>query len=150
MISFNEDDETYVAAMYQGILPSKNRNEFIPIVNFWNIPDAECFGASLLDKDAVISTQMEEYAFQVLTCFCPLRTLDDILLHGSHVLKFRQWYAVIQNDEKKFLHIHRFLTNMQQLKNCLRIKQKHDITCQNFIDPLQPYGSESKRQKLQL
>ena len=139
MIDFDSND-AYDAAAYQGILKSKNKKEYIPDINIWGFPDAADFDGLLLDANSEISIEMEQYAFEVLTCFCPFRTLDDLFLDSSYVKKFRQWYTDLQQNPEQFSSIHRILTNMQNLKNSLQIKSKDDILCEHtrpFYDPAQ-------------
>ena len=131
-------NNNYQAAEYQGILISKSKNEYIPGINVWAFVDAADFGAFLLDETAEITTEMEEYALEVLTCFCPFRTCDDLLHDSSYVKKFRLWYAELQNDQRTFDYVHRILTNIQRFKNSLRIKSRDDILCDDteaFVDP---------------
>ena len=131
MIYYDADNETYQAGKFQGILRSRHKLEYIPEINVWAFRDACQFGGLLLDETTEISIEMEEYAREVLTCFCPFRTIDDLLVNMSYVQKFRQWYLSIQADPEKFSYIHRALTNIQQLKNALRIKNQVDVLCDN-------------------
>ena len=131
MICYDADYETYQAGQFQGILHSRHKNEYIPEINVWAFRDACEFGGLILDETAEISVEMEEYAREVLTCFCPFRTNDDLLVNMSYVQKFRHWYLSLQGDPEKFSYIHRALTNIQQVKNSLRIKQQGDVLCDN-------------------
>ena len=136
----------YQAAEYQGILVSKSNTEYIPGINVWAFVDAADFGGLLLDEKAEITTDMEDYALEVLTCFCPFRTHDDLLHNCSYVKKFRLWYAELQNDPIQFEYVHRVLTNIQHFNNSLRIKSKEDILCDSteaFVDP----DADSRKRK---
>ena len=66
MIYYDANDDTYQAGKFQGILHSKNKNEYIPEINVWAFSDACAFGGLLLDETAEISLEMEEYAREVL------------------------------------------------------------------------------------
>ena len=148
MICYHSD-ESYEAAQYQGILRSKNKREYLPDITVWRFPDAATFGGLLLDSNSDTSPKMEEYAFETLICFCPFQKLEDLMLDLSFLAKFRQWYHTLQSDKDKFSYIHRLLTNMQQLKNSLRIRRKDDVLCDGthpFIDPTQPLQSTQTKQ----
>ena len=138
MLHFEESD-TYSAGQYQGILLSKNKMEYIPDINIWGFPDAANFAGKLLDTDSVPCAEMEKYALEVLICFCPFKSFDDLMLNYSHVEKFRTWYLELkQSSPSKFHHIHHILTNIQALKNSLRIHGKDDLLCEEthmFVDP---------------
>jgi len=149
MINYKPDG-TYDAAEYQGILRSQNKREYIPDINVWGFPDASDFDGLLLEANTEITGDMEEYALEVLICFCPFRKLDDLLVNFSYVLKFRQWYADLQMNSKQYSYIHRVLTNIQNLKNSLRIKSKDDILCDHtrpFVDPNEPSRKKQRSQK---
>ena len=88
MIYYADDNEQYQAGKYQGIIRSQNSIEYIPEINIWGFPDAADFGSLLLDKNGKISQEMEDYALQVLTCFCPLHTVEDLSIDCSYVKKF--------------------------------------------------------------
>ena len=141
-----ELDEDYPAAEYQGILISKSKNEYIPGINVWAFVDAADFGALLLDDNSEITTEMEEYALEVLTCFCPFRTHDDLKHDCSYVKKFRLWYLELQQNPISFSSVHRILTNIQSFKNSLRIKSKEDILCDNTQTYVDPEAPHTKRQ----
>ena len=149
MIYYNNDG-SYDAAQYQGILRSKNKTEYIPDINVWSFPDAANFEGKLLDEDSPISSEMEQYALEVLICFCPFRTLGDLMSNYSHVQKFREWYFELKKTPEQFSYIHRVLTNIQSLKNSLRIKGKDDLLCEEtqlFIDPDES-RTKKKKQKM--
>jgi hypothetical protein len=100
--------------------------------------DAATFGASILDKNASISQEMEEYAFQVLTHFCPFRTLEDLKINHSYVEKFRQWYFDLRQEPEQFLYVSRILTNIQILRNSCHVRRDGDSlsNCTDmFVDP---------------
>lgn len=137
MIDYDCEEE-YDAAQYQGILRSKNNIEYIPGINLWMFKDAATFGASILDKNASISQEMEEYAFQVLTHFCPFRTLEDLKINHSYVEKFRQWYFDLRQEAEQFLYVSRILTNIQILRNSCHVRRDGDSlsNCTDmFVDP---------------
>lgn len=87
MIDFIESDE-YEAGQFQGILKSNNKQEYIPLLNLFAFPDAAHFGGCLLDHQVPINVAMEEYARQVLLCFCPFCKLEDLWDDNSYVKKF--------------------------------------------------------------
>ena len=126
----NESD--YQAGQYQGVL--KSASKYLPVLNVWAFPDTCQFDGSLLDPLAPINEHMEDYALEVLVCFCPFRLVDDLHINGSHVLKFRQWYNSVHcSDEVK-----KMLINLQNFKNSCRMKRTCDTLArhtQKYHDP---------------
>ena len=129
---YADDSEDYQAGKYQGVL--RSAKDYLPILNVWAFPDTCHFGGNILDPLATINEHMEDFALEVLVCFCPFRLADDLRINGSHVLKFRQWY----NSRHCTDEVKNILTNLQDFKNSCRMKRTCDILSrqtQKYYDP---------------
>jgi PIF1-like helicase/Helitron helicase-like domain at N-terminus len=132
MYDFDYKVSNYEASNYQGL--RRSLETYIPVFNVWIFPDTSEFGGSILDPNITINAFMEDYALQVLICFLPYRSAADLEIKGSHVLKFCEWYPSTFNTTA----VHKILTNLQNLKNSLRMKHPGEQLCQvttAFVDP---------------
>ena len=93
----------------------------LPAFNVWAVPDSRRFSSDLLTGLSV-DESMEDYALEILVCFCPFRSLEDLSVGGSHVSKFRQWKKQKHCSVKVLAR----MKNIQDFKNNLRMKRKED------------------------
>ena len=70
---------------------SKRRHIFIPCINSLNLlPNLADLDLQLSTADSNTNEAREQYAMIVLLLFYPFRTKDDLILHGSYWVRYKQ------------------------------------------------------------
>ena len=92
----------------------------IPGINNWTIEDTSNLSGYLLDESVEASDKDEAYTLTILILFYPFRTLDDLRLNGSSVLKYRSVYKdyILPNID--------ILNNIQSFRNAAKQKEEPD------------------------
>ena len=116
--SYDKENEYF----RQGV--AERSTKYIAKLRFWYcFKDSANFGASILDTEAIVTEEMEEYSRYALLLFLPYREHNDILENGSYTSRFRT--AVFNNEI--CLDDLRYLQNLQDTcRNCLRHPMKND------------------------